>query len=68
MQTQHDIDKFDAAEWLARWTAAGGGYAGRHLLISSPRSPVLQKMIRDLAFDEIIALAEAMGVGAEEAA
>lgn len=68
MQTQHDIDKFDAADWLARWTAAGGGYAGRNLLLPTPNPPFLRKMARDLTCEQIQALADLMGVDAEAGA
>jgi hypothetical protein len=59
---QHDIDKFDAADWLARWTAAGGGYAGATLLFPKPQPPFLRKMFRDLSGDQIQALTEHLGV------
>jgi hypothetical protein len=62
MQTQHD--HFDPAQWLARWSAAGGAWAGRRLLIPQPDAN-LRRMIRDLAFDEAIALAEHMDPHAE---
>lgn len=58
---QHDTNKFDAAEWLARWTAAGGGWAGRNLLLPPPHRRALQKLVDDLSADEIAALAEHMG-------
>lgn len=55
-------DKFDAAEWLAQWTAAGGGYAGRNLLLPTPNPPFLRKMAHDLTGEEIQALADHMGL------
>lgn len=67
MQNQHDIEKFDAAEWLARWTAAGGGYAGRNLLPPTPNPPFLRKMARDLSCEQIQALARHMGLETEPA-
>lgn len=62
---QHDTDKFDAADWLARWTAAGGGYAGKILLFPQPKPPFLRKMVRDLSCDQIQTLAAHMGVDVE---
>lgn len=64
---QHDIDKFDAADWLARWTAEGGGYAGRNLLLPTPNPPFLRKMARDLSCDEIRILAVHLGIEGEHA-
>lgn len=55
---QHD--PFDPAAWLAHWSAAGGGWAGHRLLIPCPDA-TLKRMVRDLANDEVIALAEHMG-------
>lgn len=54
-------DTFDAAAWLDRWKAAGGAWAGRRLLILQPDAN-LRRMIRDLAFDEVIALADHLDV------
>ena len=59
---QHDTNKFDAAEWLARWTAAGGGYAGKILLFPQPNPPFLRKMARDLTCEQIQALAVHLSV------
>ncbi len=58
-------DTFDPAAWLARWTAAGGGYAGRNLLLPKPNPPFLRKMARDLSCEQIQALADHMGVERE---
>lgn len=59
---QYNIDKFDAAGWLAQWTAAGGGYAGRNLLLPQPNPPFLRKMARDLTCEQIQALAAHLSV------
>lgn len=67
MQTQHDIEKFDPAAWLARWTAAGGGYAGKALLFPKPQPPFLRKMFRDLSSEDIQALAVYLGAEVESA-
>lgn len=58
-------EAFDAAEWLARWTAAGGGYAGRNLLLPQPNPPFLRKMARDLSCEQIRTLALHMGADKE---
>ncbi len=61
---QHDpilpqLREFDPETWLQRWKDAGGAWAGQKLLIPRPDAN-LRRMIRDLAFDEVIALAEHM--------
>lgn len=63
MTTEH----FDPAAWLARWTSAGGGYAGRNLLLPTPNPPFLRQMARDLTCDQIQALAVHLGVEMEPA-
>lgn len=63
---QHDtIDEFDPARWLASWKQAGGGWAGRHLVYPTRKTPTLRKLARELGVDEIRALAAFMGVGSE---
>lgn len=59
------IDNFDPAAWLVRWSAAGGGWAGRHLVYPTTKTPALRKLARELGVDEIRALAAFMGVGSE---
>lgn len=67
MQPQHDdtTKAFDAGAWLKRWSDAGGGWAGRSLLLPPPHRPRLRAMIRKLGADEIRAVAEHLGVDAE---
>lgn len=66
MQPQHDAtDNFDPAAWLASWKQAGGGWAGRALLLPPPHRPRLRAMISKLGADEIRAVAEHLGVGSE---
>lgn len=65
---QHDtdaIDNFDPARWLASWSAAGGGWAGRHLVYPPTKTPALRKLARQLGVDEIRALAQHMGIDTE---
>jgi hypothetical protein len=64
---QHDFSKFDPADWLALWKEAGGGWAGRSLLLPSQHRRTLQRMVDDLALDELRAIAEHMGVNVEPA-
>lgn len=59
--------QFDPAAWLAPWSAAGGGWAGRNLLLPSQHRRALQRMVDDLAPDELRAVAEHMGVNVEPA-
>lgn len=61
---QHD--RFDPEQWLDRWKAAGGGWAGRNLLLPPPHRSALQKLVDDLGPEELRALAVHLGV--EEAA
>ena len=66
MQPQHDTtDNFDPARWLAAWSAAGGGWAGRHLVYPTRKTPALRKLAGELGVDEIRALAAFMGIDAE---
>lgn len=66
MQPQHDTtDKFDPAEWLAAWSATGGGWAGTALLLPPPYRPRLRAMLDKLGADEIRAVAAHLGVSAE---
>lgn len=67
MQMQPNTEPFDPAAWLARWSAAGGGWAGRNLLLPSQHRRALQRMVDDLAPDELRAVAEHMGVNVEPA-
>jgi len=53
-------EKFNPEQWLQRWSAAGGGWVGHRLLVPCPDA-TLKRMVRDLAIDEVIALAEHMG-------
>lgn len=55
-------DPFDPAAWLARWTIAGGGFAGKVLLLPPPHRRALQKLIDDLEPHELQSLAVHMGV------
>lgn len=58
-------NNFDPARWLAAWTDAGGGWAGRSLLLPPPHRPRLRAMIGKLGADEIKAVAEHLGVDEE---
>lgn len=60
-------DNFDPARWLASWSAAGGGWAGRTLILPPPARPRLRAMIGKLGADEIRAVAEHLGVELEPA-
>lgn len=60
-------EPFDPARWLANWSAAGGGWAGRALLLPPPHRPRLRAMIRELGAHEIHAVAEHLGVELETA-
>jgi len=53
---------FDPAAWLARWTAAGGGWAGRNIMIPPGTHPQLRRMICDLTCAEIIAIAQHLNI------
>lgn len=66
MQPQHDTtDNFNPAEWLEGWSAAGGGWAGRMLILPPPARPRLREMINELGAGEICAIAEHLGVNVE---
>lgn len=56
---QHDT--FDPARWLARWQAAGGGWAGRNLLLPPEHRRQLRAMLDELGPDEIRAIAAHLG-------
>lgn len=56
---------FNPEDWLASWKHAGGGWAGRSLLLPPPYRPRLRAMISKLGADEIKAVAEHLGVDVE---
>lgn len=58
-------DNFDPARWLASWSAAGGGWAARTLILPPPDRPRLRAMLDKLGADEIRAVAAHLGVGSE---
>ena len=51
-------DKFDPAAWLTRWQAAGGGWAGPHLLPLAGDPVALNALARELTDERREALAE----------
>lgn len=58
-------DPFDPAQWLTRWRDAGGGWAGRNLLLPPPHRRRLKAMLRELDAGDILAVAEHLGVNVE---
>jgi len=63
----HNPEQFNAAQCLAHWTEAGGGWVGRSLLLPPQHRRALRCMVDDLAPDELRAVAEHMGVNVEPA-
>lgn len=60
---QHD--PFDPALWLARWSAAGGGWAGPHLLRPNGDDDVLRALTAELDDDRRETLAQHLKVPTE---
>lgn len=55
---------FSPSDWLARWSAVGGGWAGTAILMPPEHGRQLRAMLDELGPDEIRAIAEHLGAKA----